>query len=91
MIKHAEATEVFVSLSQNNEFTKLVIKDNGRGFDPSAKRLGIGLNNIMSRAKVLEGRVEIITGKNKGCEIWVELPTAHNTPEKSEVTGQIIL
>ncbi len=91
VIKHAEATEVFVSLSQNNEFTKLVIKDNGRGFDPSAKRLGIGLNNIMSRAKVLEGRVEIITGKNKGCEIWVELPTAHNTPEKSEVTGQIIL
>jgi PAS domain S-box-containing protein len=74
IIKHANATEVLISLSQTATGTVLNIKDNGRGFDPSISRNGIGLNNILSRAKVFEGEVNIESSIGCGCMITISLP-----------------
>ena len=74
--KHADATEVFISLSQTPANTILTIKDNGRGFDLSAKRDGIGLNNIFSRAKVFDGEVTLESAAGQGCLLTVSLPAA---------------
>lgn len=74
IMKHAQATEVIVTLSQACDKTELEIRDNGRGFDTDAKRNGIGLNNISSRAKVFGGGIKIISANGEGCTLKVWLP-----------------
>ncbi|HVF81613.1 MAG TPA: PAS domain S-box protein [Flavisolibacter sp.] len=74
VIKHAKATEVMVRLSQTETEVVLSIKDNGQGFDTLALRNGIGLNNIISRAKVFYGELKIESEKGKGCLMEVSMP-----------------
>ena len=50
ILKHAKATKVSISLLQNKKTIILSISDNGVGFDTDKKRIGIGIDNIKSRA-----------------------------------------
>ncbi|WP_276503190.1 ATP-binding response regulator [Terrimonas pollutisoli] len=76
IIKHAEANHVKVSLCivNNGEYVQLLIKDDGKGFDPSKKRNGVGLRNIMSRAEIFNGSVTIQSCPGNGCELKVVFP-----------------
>lgn len=76
IMKHAQATEITVTLSQACDQTELEIHDNGRGFDVAARRNGIGLNNISSRAKVFGGGMKIESASGQGCTLHVWLPIA---------------
>jgi len=61
--KHAHADKVSVTLSAENEQgVKLIIYDNGCGFDPNSLVEGCGLNNMKTRARQNNGYVEIETG-----------------------------
>lgn len=71
IFKHSGATEVNITLSANPRF-KLVISDNGKGFDVAAakgKNSGIGLNNVISRAEIINFDVEVQSVKDKGTTI----------------------
>lgn len=61
VIKYAEATEIFISLTQEAEDVSLTIEDNGLGFNPEVleKGSGYGWKNIRSRIQSCEGRVTI--------------------------------
>ncbi|TCJ17061.1 hypothetical protein EPD60_07045 [Flaviaesturariibacter flavus] len=72
--KHAGASEVLITLDQNASETMLRIRDNGKGFDPTARRAGIGINNIRSRARALGGSLRIETAPGRGCTLQVTLP-----------------
>ncbi|MDB5206539.1 MAG: hypothetical protein JWR72_1614 [Flavisolibacter sp.] len=74
IIKHAEATNVHISLIQDGEDVQLMVKDNGKGFDNTLKSSGMGLNNMISRAKVFGGTVLIKTALQKGCLLSVTIP-----------------
>jgi PAS domain S-box-containing protein len=74
IVKHSGATEVIVILSQADDKTTLHISDNGKGFNVHAQRNGIGLNNILSRTKVLGGELIIESSEGKGCILIVKLP-----------------
>ena len=74
IIKHARASTVEVCLGQTGEKSYLVIKDNGQGFDPQQQRTGIGINNMISRARVFEGVVTITSEPGKGTKLEVSLP-----------------
>lgn len=76
IMKHSQATEITVVLSQACDQTGLEIRDNGKGFDVDAKRNGIGLNNISSRAKVFGGGMKIASANGQGCTLKVWLPIA---------------
>lgn len=67
--KHANASVIRISLSQGPGFVDLEIADNGKGFDISKKKEGIGLSNIIRRAEAYGGKSTITTGINKGCRI----------------------
>ena len=71
ILKHAEASEVEISLKNENEQVELTIKDNGVGFDSTAKKTGIGLKNIQNRAQIYDGNVEIISSPGNGCTMKV--------------------
>ena len=72
-IKHAEATEIKLSLTEFDERVSLYFKDNGKGFDQNNVIAGSGLLNIKERIEVLNGFYTINSDKS-GTEIEVEIP-----------------
>lgn len=74
IIKHAQAHNVSVELSENNDFIDLRIKDDGKGFDPKERRKGVGLSNILSRIELFDGKLEVISSKGHGCTLKIHVP-----------------
>lgn len=70
-LKHSKATLIDIKLSYNHNILKLSYSDNGVGFEYSVKSAkkdkdGIGLFNIVSRIKTINGQFSIETEKGKG-------------------------
>lgn len=74
IIKYAKASLVNIRLVRKAQELSLHITDNGRGFDPSAKRTGIGITNMRTRAENLSGRFEMTSAEGKGCQLQVFFP-----------------
>lgn len=74
ILKHAKATKVAISLSQNKKNITLTISDNGVGFDMGKKRTGIGIDNIKSRAASYNGTADFISQPGQGCVLIVTFP-----------------
>lgn len=79
-IKHAKATKIDIKLNEDDTSIKLNYKDNGIGFDIDAtvatKTGSIGLLNIMSRIKTVDGKYKISSSKNKGLSFELIIPLA---------------
>lgn len=59
ILKHSEATRAIFVLKTFDNQIFMTIKDNGKGLDSGAKKTGIGLKNIQSRAAFLNGKFEM--------------------------------
>ena len=55
-----------IKLQCDAEYIFLIISDNGKGFDPSHYKKGLGLTNIMNRANLFNGKVEIDAAPGQG-------------------------
>jgi two-component system sensor histidine kinase UhpB len=73
ILKHAQASSVSIELNKQREQIRLCVEDDGKGFDPRMRRDGVGISNIMSRAELYNGRVEIDSSPGKGCRLEVIL------------------
>ena len=76
-VRHAEATQIDVDLRCENGKLRLVIRDDGVGFDVTSAQAetgGLGLIGIKERAALLGGRAKIVSSPNKGTTIEVSLP-----------------
>ncbi len=67
ILKHAGARNAYIGLMQNRKSIRLIIKDDGVGFDTKHKKKGIGLLNIQSRVSAFHGISRFISGAKKGC------------------------
>jgi len=74
--KHASATEINISFKLKNDVICLLIKDDGIGFEMDKDKTGIGLKNIKSRVKEINGTLSISSKKNNGTELKIEAPLA---------------
>ncbi len=78
IVKHAKAQRVLIRLSiegaNGGRHVVLTVADNGVGFDVSRHRKGVGITNIISRAELFNGKVEIVTAPGEGCTLSVGLP-----------------
>lgn len=73
--KHAKASQVDISLERGSNHYILKIRDDGIGFDISAKKTAsLGLVGIQERALALGGVVSINSRPGNGTEIQVRLP-----------------
>lgn len=63
--KHADATLVQVTATQNGNYVCLMIEDNGIGFTENNTE-GIGLQNVRERLKTFEANMEIDSFPGKG-------------------------
>lgn len=73
--KHAEATEVSVTWAIDSGAATLVIKDNGRGFDPTKglRDNAYGLVGMRERVDVIGGRVSIESAPGHGTTVAVSV------------------
>ncbi|HEV7331559.1 MAG TPA: PAS domain S-box protein [Flavisolibacter sp.] len=74
VIKYSEAQLVCIELGRTDDNISLKITDNGKGFDTSARRVGIGITNMRTRAENLNGTFSIKSEPGKGCEIEILFP-----------------
>ena len=72
--RHSSAEKVNVLLEHSGEKLRLIVQDDGVGFDPDQWFEGIGLESMRERAEALGGRFVLTSTKNKGTRICVELP-----------------
>jgi signal transduction histidine kinase len=76
VVKHAQASEVRVSVERLTDSVTLTIRDNGRGFAPShaeSKRTGFGLTGLAERARMLGGELRIDSQEGQGTTVTVRL------------------
>ncbi len=73
-LKYAEASEISVNISQLENKFKVVIKDNGKGFDIAKESEGNGLNNMKKRALDINAELVITSIKNESTTVTVLKP-----------------
>ncbi|ANE50614.1 PAS domain-containing sensor histidine kinase [Flavisolibacter tropicus] len=86
IIKHADATTVHVKVTMENHHLKVTVHDNGRGFDSMRPQRGVGIENMISRAKGLNGEIKIVSAPEKGCTLNLVIPLISNG--EKEVSSQ---
>jgi len=74
IIKHAEASVVKINLERRGAVLKLIITDNGIGFDATQKRNGIGISNIIRRVELYNGVLDIQSAPGNGCTLLIKFP-----------------
>jgi PAS domain S-box-containing protein len=84
--KHAEATNISVTLKSTIQSVLLEIIDDGKGFDKKTVKKGLGFTNIRNRAELFGGKKEIVSNPGQGCYLKVSMPvvftpasTLHNS------------
>ncbi|MDO5615535.1 MAG: histidine kinase [Cruoricaptor ignavus] len=71
-MKHANATEILVQCTLENNLLLIDVEDNGVGFDLETEKRNLGLSNIEKRTKALNGTLKIETAPNNGTIINIE-------------------
>lgn len=77
IIKHSEATEVNIYLTQGSpKEINVIIEDNGKGFNPKTivGKSGIGLKNMEKKVEQMGGTFTIDSILTKGTSIIIDLP-----------------
>lgn len=77
MAKHAQATQVSLSVVLQENKILIEIRDNGKGFDPKALRLGKGMRNMPKRMKNIGGTFEVVP-QSSGTLVKLSAPIAFN-------------
>jgi signal transduction histidine kinase len=73
-IRHAQATELSVTIAEQERLFIMTIADNGTGFNTAESPKGLGLTNIERRAERLGGRIEVRSSEGKGTQVILTVP-----------------
>jgi two-component system sensor histidine kinase UhpB len=90
ILKYADASKINITIKKVGKKVMLIISDNGKGFDPATKRKGIGFNNIINRADVFNGKVDIESSPGNGCIVKVLFENVPQPPDESESNSLVI-
>lgn len=84
VIKHADASNVIISIDNTDYELKMTIQDNGKGFDVQqkyeSKKDGFrsGLKNMKTRASLIGGTLTLQSDPTKGTTLNLILPLTQN-------------
>ena len=81
--QHAQASQVRVTLDFDGHRVRVVIEDNGKGFDPQAALKGrqpaSGLPTLQERMDLLSGSLQIDSQPGQGARVVMEVPATPAT------------
>jgi signal transduction histidine kinase len=72
--KYAKAKNIVASITKHNDTINVDITDDGVGFDVKKLKEGIGLKNMYSRIKTVQGTIDIESKIGKGTHINLIIP-----------------
>ncbi len=74
--RHAQASQVWVCVAQHDQELEILVRDNGRGFDPKAlaQQGHYGLLGLRERTRLLGGQFTVISATGKGTTLRFLLP-----------------
>ena len=84
-LKHAHATNVWVSVRKEGDEVAMLLRDDGRGFDPDEPEPEghYGLTMMRERATVGRGTLEVQSSPETGTSVTVRFPTSWLLEETS--------
>lgn len=77
IIKHSEATDMFIKAHIKGKFLHLTVQDNGIGFDydqTMKAKNGLGLHSLHKRVQLINGKILIKSSTSIGTTITIEIP-----------------
>ncbi|MEM6803987.1 MAG: ATP-binding protein, partial [Bacteroidota bacterium] len=78
ILKHAEADNGWISISEEDQKVLLTVSDDGKGFDIDQMSNGYGIRNITSRMENIRGKWNIESAPGKGTKFFMEIPLIKN-------------
>ncbi|MCL6571279.1 MAG: sensor histidine kinase [Bacillus sp. (in: Bacteria)] len=72
--KYAEVLAATVTVREMTDTIRVMIEDNGKGFDLENQSLGVGLFSMDERARTVNGELFIHAAPGKGTKIILEIP-----------------
>jgi signal transduction histidine kinase len=69
--RHAGATAIYVAVERRTDATRLLVSDDGDGFDASAPTQGYGLQIMRERAAAIGGHFTLVTEPGDGTTVEV--------------------
>lgn len=93
--KHASARTLRVSLARRGNEVRMLLEDDGAGFDPDASRPGFGLRSMRERAEAIGGRLTVGRGESGGTRIVLSVPAAGHAGREPDFslagTGDVLV
>ncbi len=90
--KHGDAQRALVEIREQDSTVQVTVRDNGRGFDPTAQTNGFGLLGMRERAELLNGTLEINSAPGLGTTVTATIParrpSQRNTRSRSTTSHQ---
>jgi signal transduction histidine kinase len=74
VVKHAQARQVDVTVSDRDGDLAIRVRDDGRGFDPRATTPGFGLLGMRERLALVGGRLDVESSASDGTELRATIP-----------------
>ncbi len=80
ILKHANASEINISILIDQKELDVTIEDNGIGFNPEQlkDKTGIGISNILKRIQFLKGTIHWDSQIGKGTTVVINIPFQSN-------------
>ncbi len=72
--KHGGAHRAVVEIDEDEIVVRVKVRDDGAGFDPSARTAGFGLAGMHERAELLDGTLEVTSTPGRGTTVTAVLP-----------------
>jgi signal transduction histidine kinase len=73
-IRHGKATQILLGLEVNASIIRLIINDNGKGFQKNDRYSGLGLVGVRERVELLQGRFTLNSTPGSGTNLLIEIP-----------------
>jgi signal transduction histidine kinase/ABC-type amino acid transport substrate-binding protein len=90
-VRHADATQIEVDLQCENGKLRVLVRDNGIGFETRSAQTrtgGLGLIGITERAALVGGRARIASSAGKGTTVEVLLPLRFRPEHQAHRIGK---
>jgi signal transduction histidine kinase/ligand-binding sensor domain-containing protein len=86
VVKHSKASEVWLRFVNTDDHVRIVVEDNGHGFEGSVEhRWADGLKNMLQRMQEAGGKFTVESQPGQGTRITLELPWGRGRPSSINV------
>jgi PAS domain S-box-containing protein len=84
--RHARASRVKVQVESTESGLRVVVEDDGSGFEPESIRVGrgCGLEGMRERANLVRGKLTIESGTAAGCRVELVIPHGVSAQEVAD-------